>query len=286
MHDRWSKHVIELENGSVILEIPDDQQFNACRWDTIRHNNATYELHVILRGTCVVDINDRSYLLEKQALLIAPGVFHSSKVISQGFERFTIGFTISDAQGSIISTFKNAVPQHYVFLLSEELESICRIILRECSSKQRFHLEMMQAQLTQLLIVLLRVLSLNQERERRAGQSVEKVRTTTMDNYFEIHYMDQNGKKALAQELNLSERQLSRELQEHYGMSYREKIISFRMDYAAWMLRTTDKRIGEIAGHVGYLSETAFYRAFRCYFRMSPRQYRQQFQKSKLDASE
>ena len=275
MHTIHGNYEIRLRDGSITLEIPDDQHFNRHSWNTQRHNNAKYELHVILQGSCIVEIDDGKRLLDRQALLIAPGIFHSSRVIGESFERFTIGFLVTE--GTIAEVFHRAVATCCVFSLCPELESCCRSILRECSGKHRFHAEMLQAQLTQLMIEILRLLPLPREGQKHIGLSAEKQRTTTIDDFFEAHYMEHEGKAELARRLNLSERQLTRVLQEHYGMSYREKITSYRMDHAAWMLRHTDKQIGEIAGSVGYLSENAFYRVFRGFFQMTPHQYRQNF---------
>ena len=46
------------------------------------------------------------------------------------------------------------------------------------------------------------------------------------------------------------------------------------MDRAAWLLRTSDKKIDEIAEAIGYASEAAFYQAFRKYFHITPKKYR------------
>ena len=58
-------------------------------------------------------------------------------------------------------------------------------------------------------------------------------------------------------------------------MTFREKSMRARMDYAAWLLRTTDKCAGEIARLVNYSSEPSFFSAFKRYFGVTPLRYRQ-----------
>ena len=83
----------------------------------------------------------------------------------------------------------------------------------------------------------------------------------------------------LAREVHLSKSQLNRLLKEHYGMTFREKLLKTRMDRASWLLKHTEKPIDEVADAVGYRSESAFYQVFRKEFSITPEKYR--FQKKK-----
>ena len=95
-----------------------------------------------------------------------------------------------------------------------------------------------------------------------------------MDTYFEQHFADSAGEQVLAELLHVSRRQLVRILQEHYGMSFRQKLLCTRMDYAAWLLRTTDSPVSNICDRVGYSSEAAFFKTFRQHFGSTPNRYR------------
>jgi transcriptional regulator GlxA family with amidase domain len=54
------------------------------------------------------------------------------------------------------------------------------------------------------------------------------------------------------------------------------------MDHAGWLLRTTNKSIGEICSIVGYNSETTFFKNFRNHYDMTPLQYRKQHQSTDI----
>ena len=77
----------------------------------------------------------------------------------------------------------------------------------------------------------------------------------------------------LAEQLHLSERQLSRVFKKQYGIGYREKNRELRMRSAARLLLRGES-IAAAAREVGYRSESAFYAAFKSFFGISPAAYR------------
>ncbi len=52
-------------------------------------------------------------------------------------------------------------------------------------------------------------------------------------------------------------------------------LAGWRLQLAAQLLTSGNRRISQIAGEVGYESEPAFSRAFRRHFGVSPNRYRQ-----------
>ena len=95
-----------------------------------------------------------------------------------------------------------------------------------------------------------------------------------IDNFFEQELAEEATEEVLAKKLNISCRQLNRVLHEYYGMSFRKKLYTARMNSAGWLLRTTNMTVSEICQTVGYMSETSFFKAFRSYYNMTPIQYR------------
>lgn len=268
---------IKLDWQTLRLRASDKLHFQKYTWDTKRHCNAEYELHMILKGACHVYVEDQLIPLEEmQAILIAPGQYHHPKVTAGEFERFSASFDVTN--GPLLSMLQSQVCKYKVFSLTPELEQICRSTFCECAAGNPYQKEMMQSLLTQLTVSTIRLLGLPSESQSQQTSIREQSRIDLIDDYFEKNFTERAGKAALAQLLHLSERQLARILLEHYGMSFQQKLTRTRMDHATWLLRTTQKQIGEIAACVGYASEASFYQVFRKQFGITPQQYRLQFQ--------
>lgn len=240
-----------------------------------RHSHAEYELHIILQGVAQMDVEDRHYnLKEQQAILIAPGQYHLTRALPGPFERFSLSFSVSE--GPLLDCLRRQIPSCRVFSISPEIESLCRGIFTERASKPAFWQTLQTSQLSALIVYLFRLLHLDGSAQPVHAKLSEPVRTDLIDNYFEQHFTKKAGLSDLAAMLHLSKRQVTRVLLDSYGMSFQAKLTSTRMDHAAWLLRTTDLRISQVAGSVGYMSEAAFYLAFKNHFQVTPQKYRKQ----------
>lgn len=265
---------IHLEQETFLLHFSSENGFvEKYSWNSNRHCNAEYELHVILRGNCYLDVEDCQYkLCAGHAILIPPGKYHKAYKSSTAFERFSFGFTLSE--GPLLSSLKKSVKQSTYFCPSVDFLAICKRFILETNNRKPFKCTMQQALITEMLVNLFRELQLAHYTEARNTQAEGTARTHLIDDYFEKHFTEKGGCSVLAKQLNLSTRQLNRVLQEHYGMSFQEKLIQAKMDHAALLLRTTDKHVQDIVNLVGYNSVTTFYKAFYAQFHVTPKQYR------------
>ena len=67
---------------------------------------------------------------------------------------------------------------------------------------------------------------------------------------------------------------LSREIHRYTGKTYTQLLQERRLSQAAFMLRSTDRKIDDIAQAVGYENISYFYRIFKLSYGVSPRSYR------------
>lgn len=246
-------------------------------WNTARHCNAGYELHIILKGSCDLDVAAKTHLLESgTAILIAPGEYHMPHVTSADFLRLSIPFSLSEHH--LAKALRQAIPASMVFSLPPELLQLSHLILTELKGQQSFSAELLPALLTNLLINVFRMLRVPDSLGNNTAEVPADWRTDVIDSFFEDHMACYGTEDQLAAALHLSKRQLARVLLEHYGMNFRQKLLTTRMDHAGWLLRTTDKSIGEICSTVGYNSETTFFKNFKNHYGFSPLQYRKQHQ--------
>lgn len=238
-------------------------------WDTQRHCNADYELHMILSGACTISVEEHQYALSAgEAILISPGHYHLPLTISEAFQKVSVSFF--PYSGKVAESFQDT-GMVKIINLSDTMRQLAFQILDECDKGFPFHRDLMAAMLTQSMVHLLRRLAVP---ERVAATEVSNAwRTDIIDNFFSEE-LDYGTEAQLAEQLHLSRRQLSRVMQIHYGMNFRQKLLSARMDRAGWLLRTSDLTIAQVYSNVGYNSEAAFYQNFKAYYGLTPRQYR------------
>ena len=249
---------------------------NRHAWNTPRHSNTCYELHIILEGTCSLAFDGQIHPMSAgQAVLIAPGVYHAPSSISEPFCRFSLSFSLDRA---LLPAIENLDRESYRFFEPDALVvGLCRDILRELDGDSFLGREYVSALFSQLMILCLRtvrreeVCAAPEEPPVTQEDEIERI-----DNFFTLYPPEQQTRQALAQYLHCSQRQLIRKMQALYGVSFRQKLIASRMDLARYLLRSTDKSVNEISNTVGYADNAAFFRAFRQHTGMTPAQYRKE----------
>lgn len=93
--------------------------------------------------------------------------------------------------------------------------------------------------------------------------------------YIDGHYTDETlSLNQVAREINISANYLSAVFSQEMGATFTEYVTSRRMDRAKELLRTTDKRSGEVAGAVGYRDPHYFSFLFKKTQGCTPRDYR------------
>ncbi len=242
-----------------------------------RHCNAEFELHIVLDGYCDMDVEDRTYHLERgTGLLIVPTSHHCPLAVSKSFVNFIFKFELKPYSAEA-SVMKKCAPCTRLEI-SDTALSLCKDIIRCTSEKPLYWHEALKARQTLLLCELARIFSPEAE-ERTVENDVADVRLGLIDNFFSEHYADKCDISTLAGVLHISERQLNRVLIKRYGMNFRKKLLRTRIDRAAFLLRTTDMSISQISETVGYLSETSFFKAFKGQCGTTPKLYRKEFNK-------
>lgn len=261
----------KLQGETLILR-PEKTTSRRFQWTSERHCHAEYELHLILQGEAILDVEQQNLRMKPgNGVLLKPGTYHHSCTQPGQFERMSLSVALKE--GKLQSTLSETEGGFLPFSFGRELSELCCRFFREHEERSPFYKEMRQMLLLQILIGALRQLQLPEDVQKSTDEA-ENRRIDTIDQYFEDHYMDNGGVGVLAESLHLSRRQLSRVLQKHYAMSFQEKITAARMDRAAVLLRTTAMSSTEIASAIGYNAETAFYQAFRKHFSMTPQKYR------------
>ncbi|MBQ3135429.1 MAG: AraC family transcriptional regulator [Oscillospiraceae bacterium] len=283
---------LTVDNARVLFQFNPNFLNHRYVWNPPRHSNVNYELHIILHGSCVVEVaEDTISLSAGDALIIAPGVYHAAKVDNGSFERFTI--TFATPKSALAPRLQTVIAPYVRMTAPPEIRSLCNAMMREYGSEALYTETLLHFQLGQLLVFLLRQLSAlekhAQKNETNTGRNGSKDTTemvTAIEAFFTKNMASYGVMQQLADRLHMSKRQLCRLIPELYGMTFREKLLDTRMDYAAWLLRTTQQTTSEICKQVGYSSEPTFYTNFKQHHGISPAQYRRKYQTVNITETE
>ncbi len=262
---------INLGNTKCVFRFSNAFHTERYSWNTQRHCHADYEMHIILSGSCEIDVDDKKYdALSNAILIISPGQYHKPISVSKDFEKLSISFSLS--KGNLENELQSKLTDGFIFAGSSSISNKARELLREFSVSSSFNDEMLFALLSELMISVFRAMQIK-EKKTKSSTSTDRM-ADIIDNFFERQVAEHGNEADLANELHLSKRQLARVLQARYGMNFREKLLRARMDYAGWLLRTTDMKITQICSSIGYSSEAMFYKNFKEYYKMTPKKYR------------
>lgn len=267
------KEIIQTSLGDIVLELhmaPHALLATRHAWETNRHSNVDHELQLVVSGSCSVEVEGVVYDLHAgQGILVLPGKFHKPRSYSDDFDKLLLGF---------FPIKGNPVPNRdapcIVLEFSPSTVALARELMDEYADPGPFHQKMTHSLLDQLAIRLLRRLG-TAEAEAVPVVGVD-LRVDVIDGFFADFLADNVTKEDLAARLHLSSRQVNRYLQKRYGMSFREKLFSTRMQHAGWLLRHTELSVRQIAPQVGYTSVPAFIRSFTRFHNRTPQQFRDQ----------
>ena len=277
MNNNWIK---TLNKTIPYLEYPSLAKKSRSVWISQRHNHITHELHIILQGSCKVEIASEIINLQAgQALLICPNAFHCSIETSVPFLRFSISFLMAHESAIRCSAGKES--PYILFHATPEILRMCYETFEEYDTINSIckH-EMLSALLSQLLIHAFRIIQ--QKTSTSNVDTADYFMFQIIDDFFAIPIkpIEKNySRKALAESLHCSERQLNRLIYKLYGITFEQKRLQARMDYAKFLLHKTDNTIAEICTLVGYTSESTFYRFFKSNCGMTPQEFRRSHSK-------
>ena len=269
---------LRMGSSNIYMNMVRNLHQTRYHWDSSGHEHPSFELHVLLQGSATVDIGGQLVTLHSpQAILIGPGQYHRPIRTSKPFER--ISMEVSVADGPLRKDLLRQTRPCRVLQPDSEMLELCRGMVEECALAKPFRETVVSSRMTLLLADCLRLMELSVDDQPTPQRPLSNY-SDRIDAWFERCLPDGDSLDGLAAELHLSRSQTCRILKKLYGMTFREKLVRTRMEHAAWLLRHTDKRVGDLVAETGYASESRFYRTFRERFGMTPEQYRTQYRRN------
>lgn len=244
-----------------------------------RHRHQAYELHYVTKGSCELLAGERYLRIEAGYFcLLAPGVFHSQKNCTEGFDKFCISFEIRPDKrrqkgGLGESALRTLQAERAIMAEGRRLDTPIALLNREMelgSESGR------KAAILLILLEMFRSITAVQEKSELAASDLDRQRSFLIDEFFNDNFNLPDGDTKLAGILGVSRRQLDRVLKKLYGMSYREKLREMRIEVAVDFLLTTNKSVAEISELMGYSSPGNFSAFIKTETGRSPSRLRQE----------
>ena len=233
------------------------------------HTHEWYELFYVERGLLQCFFETETVELHAgQMLIVRPGVSHYALSQTADTQEYAFPFSFA-AQKNCNAPWVRALDFPSYMLLPQDAE---------CTALARFLISALQTDRAHavgsyLFALLTRAADLSTERaaddHAPAGDS-HMGRICRIERILQKYFNNSNlSMRFVAQELHMSVRQLARIIEKQYGCTYREKVLTLRMQHAVKLLRQ-GVSASQTAYEVGYSSVSAFHSAFVKYYGETP----------------
>ena len=243
-----------------------------------RHQHNNYQLIFAQRGCYRCVLNEvRLELKPRDLLIVKRGDWHED-IFESRLRYLAVNFNLAGDEDSRVGDilFDRAIkPEQQV--IRGPNNDIWRILDRMQTESQRrdpvvAHIE--NALLLQLFWWLVRSLSRDRLSPIFLQQSAAQAFSERLRRLFEHHLADNLSAVAIAAELGVSVRTLTKRCREVVGRPPARAFMHYKMEYAAHAVRQSDMPIKEISHRLGFQNQYHFSRVFRRYLGAPPSSYR------------
>lgn len=261
-------HLMRVSFGRISWVIPEHQ-----------HSENSYELHYIVSGKGTVMIGGvKNEVGPNTFYVTGPLVSHEQRPDqTDPMVEYCINLrtesTSEIAKESLIGHFvrnKNWIGQDTL-----GVGAAMQMIYREFGSRRNGYQIAITGMLQYLLVLLARLYNQTEIKQMETKPPIQIMTHFCMiEDMFLFEYRDITL-ESLAGRLGMSIRQAERLLQKNYGCTFQQMKVRARMSAAAADLQLPEKSIVEIAEKVGYTSTEHFCRAFKRYYGIGVKEYRE-----------
>lgn len=221
---------------------------------------STYILHYVLNGTCHFDSFEAN---AGEAFLISKGKLHSFKV-EPGYRHVWAAFD-GEKAAELLQSFGLDPYQHAKLTVADRkfADSLCEAAVKSVQTHDNVKVA------ESWLYAMLSLLS-----EPKAATETVDSSMITAAKFLEQHYHRRITMQQVADLMHISEKHFCKQFKRQFGVPPQEFLMNIRLEKAKQLLKSTDLRIKEIAGSVGFSSQLNFTAAFKKRFGQSPTAYR------------
>lgn len=248
------------------------------------HYHEEIELIYCLHGSGTISVDGTDYRITSDDIaVILPNQIHSITSIDEPFEYFNVLFKFSMLEPELEDHF---IFQQYFAPFTNGTKTVTPLLKKDspsCTELSCHVLPLIQNQKTNTILTIKAHLyaimdSLNRIAVPSGQQSSynHKARTFlhTVIPYLNTHYSEKISIADISMLCGYSESHFMKLFRDLTGTSFSQYLIHFRLEKAAYLLRSTPKSVLEIATLCGFSNASYFTRAFERQYHAKPSVYR------------
>ena len=277
------KQVTTSPNNSFKVKVFEEKKFKA-----VWHFHPQYELTYIFQSTGIRYVGDSMQSFEKGDLvLVGRNVPHSWKTIDNKSEHVRCVVIQWDEdllapwldKPEFVSIQNMLLKSSYGISFDEKIATALATKFASIYSESPFQrlitlLEILNALATQSDMTLLAGASFGKPLSNK-----ECHRVNLINNYIKDNFQDQFSIEELAEQLSISKEAFCRFFKKTFDKTFSDYLNEYKITIASKMLIETDLLVSEIGYLSGFNNLSFFHRQFKNYKKMSPKNYRNKYQR-------
>lgn len=195
------------------------------------------------------------------------------------FRYICVGFN-PDAENEMLTAYIAEMKNKNSCVINDDgnIRILCELLINETYKKDSQSNNMISLCLMQILIQIYR-LSSNEKKSFLVGEKSSNFTIYHILRYIDREYLNIASVKDISDKMSYSEYYISHLFKEKLGISVKEYITDKKMKNASDLLTTSNLAIGEISEHLNFSTEHTFRQAFKRYYSVSPKEYREKNRK-------
>lgn len=244
------------------------------------HCHPDFELHCIIKGTYLLQLENSVKEIKAPALLLfPPRVYHELKAKSKENTRYCFEFALSSiGNGNSYSEYYRILAhittwKYYPIGVSDVREVQKKPGTRE---EKSFYLS---TALGEILLTLFDELKKDAPKKKkvapkRASNTMERNKILTrIIKFIEINFLCQLTLQDVEQEFSISGRQIERLLRENLNMGFLSLLNRYRVRLSVLRILEGNETLREISEECGFPNYATFWKHFKNYNGMSPSEF-------------
>ncbi len=250
------------------------------------HSHTHYECYFFLEGSVVYCVEDKEYRLKSgDIMLMPPNTTHHPKFIDENkpYRRFVL-WIHKDLMDSLSRSFREITfgydlikenkQYHYSpdYIAYNELFGSLLDLWQECNENRPFKT---LTCINHIITILLKINRIIYEQNNKIISTPKKDLSSLIFDFINANITEDLTLEQIAEQFFVSKYYVSHIFKENLGISLHQYIIKKRLNACRYAI-TSGEPITQVAEKFGFSDYTAFFRAFKKEYGISPKDYRDQ----------